>query len=313
MTTEAGMGNEEKLRLDACHEVQVVDANTIYRQAETGFKLLRISNSNCSALVSLQGAQILSFVPQTQADLLWVSPNAHIQNGKAIRGGIPVCLPWFGVNRHDPHKPKHGFARTSRWILERAATVAGVTGLRLGLREFGKQPHPLFDFRFEAALDIRFGPTLEMLLTVKNCADTPMPLSWALHSYHPVHKLETTTITGLENTEYLDNTCQLARRKQIGSPEFQAEFDRVYLNVGREQVIIGEPLIRVAGNNAPSAIVWNPGADLSAAMADLGNDMHLQFVCLERGAAFDNEQILSPGDSMQAGVTISAAAPREGN
>jgi glucose-6-phosphate 1-epimerase len=303
------MGNEEREQIHACHELRVVEANTIYRQAETGFKLLKINNSNCNALVSLHGAQILSFIPHRQPDLLWVSPNAHIRTGTAIRGGIPVCLPWFGVNRQDPHKPKHGFARTSRWTLERASTdAAGVTGLRLGLREFGQQPQPLFDYRFEAELDIRFGQTLEILLTVKNCADTPMPLSWALHSYHPVHNLATTTITGLEQTEYLDNTCQLARRKQLGNPEFRAEIDRVYLNVGREQVIVGEPPIRVAGINAPSAIVWNPGPDLSAAMEDLGNDMHLQFICLERGAAFDDEQMLLPGETLQASVTISTAA-----
>ena len=305
------MSKVERERLYACHEVQVVEANKIYRQAEAGFKLLRISSSRCSALVSLQGAQILSFIPQQQPDLLWISPNAFIQTGRAIRGGIPVCLPWFGVNRQSPDKPKHGFARLSRWTVERVATdTGGVTHLRLGLREFGQQPHPLFDYRFEAALDISFGEELEILLTVKNSADTAMPLSWALHSYHPVNNLETTTITGLEQAEYLDNTCQLARGKQLGNLEFQAEFDRIYLNVGRQQDIIGEPLIRIAGNNAPSAIVWNPGPDLSAAMADLGNNMHLQFVCLERGAAFDNEQVLLPGESLQAGVTISAAALR---
>lgn len=311
MTNKPAVSKVEKEIIDACHEVEIVDANKIYRQAEAGFKLLRIKNNRCSALASLQGAQILSFIPKNQPDLLWVSPNAIIETGTAIRGGIPVCLPWFGVNRLNSHKPKHGFARISRWTVESVATDAGgVTQLRLGLREFGQKPHPLFDCRFEASLDVSFGAALEILLTVKNLADTVMPLSWALHSYHPVDNLETTTITGLDQAEYLDNTCSLERRKQLGSPTFQAEFDRVYLNVGREQAIISEPLIRVAGDNAPSAIVWNPGADLSAAMADLGNNMHLQFICLERGAAYDNEQILSPGESLQAGVTISTTGLR---
>ena len=218
MTSEMAISQEEKEQVYACHEVQVVDANTIYRQAEAGFELLRISNSKCNALVSLQGAQILSFIPKNLPDLLWISPNAVIQAGSAIRGGIPICLPWFGVNQHNPQKPKHGFARISRWTVERAATdVGGVTELRLGLRAFRQRPHPLFDCRFEAALDISFGSELEILLTVSNCEDTAMPLSWALHSYHPVKNLETTTITGLEQAEYLDNTRELARRKQRGS------------------------------------------------------------------------------------------------
>ena len=151
MTNKPAVSKVEKEIIDACHEVEIVDANKIYRQAEAGFKLLRIKNNRCSALASLQGAQILSFIPKNQPDLLWVSPNAIIETGTAIRGGIPVCLPWFGVNRLNSHKPKHGFARISRWTVESVATDAGgVTQLRLGLRALGQKPHPLFDCRFEA-------------------------------------------------------------------------------------------------------------------------------------------------------------------
>jgi D-hexose-6-phosphate mutarotase len=79
--------------------------------------------------------------------------------------------------------------------------------------------------------------------------------------------------------------------------------------VGAEQVIHGTPAIRVCADNAPSAIVWNPGADLAAGMADLGADMHLGFICLERGAAYDNEQTLAPEATLRAQVAISCADP----
>jgi glucose-6-phosphate 1-epimerase len=259
--------------------------------------------------MALQGAQVLSFKPLQQGDLLWLSPTAVLQAGQAIRGGIPVCLPWFGVNQRHPQKPKHGFARLTHWTLEHArGDDSGATGLRLGLKHYRDVPHPLFEHPFEATLHIRFGRQLSLHLEVRNCAATPMPLSWALHSYHCIDDLEQVSITGLDNTDYLDNTRQLQRYRQQGDPVFRGEFDRVYLNVGAEQTIVSHPRIRVRAVNAPSAIVWNPGADLAAGMADLGPNLHRQFVCLERGAAFDDALVLPPRATLRASINIAPAA-----
>lgn len=269
--------------------------------------ILAISNCLCNAKFTLQGAQILGFKPKNHAELLWLSPNAVLQSNMPLRGGIPVCLPWFGVNQQDPDKPKHGFARISRWKLERASTDnQGTTLVQLGLRQYATQPHALFNFAFSAELSVSFGRQLEIVLRVRNCSATSMPLSWALHSYHPAQDLEQLRILGLENTEYLDNTRQLQRFTQQGEPKLRGEFDRVYLNVSATQTIIGTPGIRVSGTNAPSAIVWNPGAKLAASMPDLGKNTHRQFVCLERGAVFDNAASLAPQTTMQASITIEA-------
>jgi glucose-6-phosphate 1-epimerase len=303
------LSQSEQAIIAACPNVQAMPANDLYPQASTKedeqLQLLRVSNPSCTGVLALQGAQVLSFQPRQHPDLLWLSPNASLQTGSAIRGGIPLCLPWFGVNQRDPDKPKHGFARVSRWVLEQARNdTLGNTKLKLSLKQFGETAHPLFDYPFEAALEASFGKELTLELSVSNRSNASMPLSWALHSYHPVNALDEVTITGLQQSDYLDNTRDLEKFTQTGYPRFTGEFDRVYLNVGKQQKIISQPEISVSADNAPSAIVWNPGGELAANMTDLGANMHKRFICLERGAAFDNEQTLAPGATMLARITI---------
>lgn len=308
MHNEQPLTSKELALIERCDHLLPRPAASLYPNAADDFQLLLVENPHCSAIIALQGAQLLSFSPAGGRDLLWLSPNATLETGKAVRGGIPLCLPWFGVNQRNPGKPKHGFARTSRWQLEEAiAEDDESTTLLLGLRQFSQSPHPLFEFAFEASLELRCSDALALTLKIKNCSHGTMPLSWALHSYHPVDDLAATAVSGLDGTRYLDNTRGLAPDQQHGDVTFAGELDRVYLAVGREQTIQGSPAIRVRGDNAPSAIVWNPGAELAAGMGDLGPDMHLEYICLERGAAFDDEQSLAPGEAMCATVVISAA------
>ncbi len=295
--------------LAACSELQTLAPDALFARANIQPQtppLLAISNHWCTAVLSLLGGQVLSFKPDDQAELLWLSPNAVLQKDSPIRGGIPVCLPWFGVNRADPGKPRHGFARTSRWSLDHASTNAhGVTVVQLGLRQFAERPHALFAPAFAAWMDFSFGEALRIGLRVRNCSAIAMPLSWALHSYHTVQDLAGLRIIGLGHSNYLDNTRQLQRCRQTSEAlHVQGELDRVYLGVGATQTILGSPEIRVSGDNAPTAIVWNPGASIAASLPDLGEGTHLQFICLERGAAFDNSITLAPQATLEASVVI---------
>ncbi len=295
--------------LTACSELQTIAPQALFApvniQPQTP-PLIAVSNRRCTAVLALLGGQVLSFKPDAMPDLLWLSPNAVFNINTPIRGGIPVCLPWFGVNQADPQKPKHGFARTSRWRLEHASTDdIGVTLVQLGLRQFAEQPHPLFPHTFAAWLDFSFGETLAIELRVRNCSQTAMPLSWALHSYHPVQDLDRLRILGLENRDYLDNTRRLRRDRQTSEAlGVQDEIDRVYPGVGGSQAILGSPNIRISGVNAPTIIVWNPGAAIAASLPDLGDGTHRQFICVERGAAFDDTAFLAPQASLKAGVVI---------
>jgi glucose-6-phosphate 1-epimerase len=286
--------------------ITLTDTNERYQSTGSALPLLVINNKYCEAVVALQGAHLLEFTPHKGEPLLWLSPNAIFESGQAIRGGIPVCLPWFGVNQQAPEKPKHGFVRNRDWQLSRVATTdTGATQLTLVFKYEKLEPE-LFVFPFTVELNITLSDSLELSITTTNTGHETMPLSWAFHSYHPVANLADVRIEGLEGARYLDNTQGLAPDIQKGAISFSGEVDRVYENVKPTQLIKGRPAISVTGDNCDSAIVWNPGAENAAAMADVGPANHEQFICLERGAAFNNAWVLSAGESRTSHVTISA-------
>lgn len=284
--------------------VTLTDTCAHYQSPAPGLPLLLIRNRHCEAVIALQGAQLLEYAPRHGTPLLWLSPNAIFKAGTAIRGGIPVCLPWFGVNQQHPYKPKHGFVRNRDWQLTRATdTEDGKTRLTLTLDYQGEEPE-LFEHPFKTELAISLGDTLELTLTTTNTGSSPMPLSWALHSYHPVADLERTQVQGLDGAHYLDNTRGLTSAHQSGPITFNGEVDRAYEKVGATQTIEGKPRISVSGENCDSAIVWNPGAKLAATISDIGADTYNQFVCVERGAAFGDAWTLAAAESRTGKLTI---------
>ncbi|MAZ88601.1 MAG: D-hexose-6-phosphate mutarotase [Cellvibrionaceae bacterium] len=251
--------------------------------------LLLIDNEYGSAVVSLQGGQLLSYRrKRDQREFLWLSDDAIFEEGKAIRGGVPICLPWFGPKQG---KPQHGFARSQLWQQRDGESHFDFSGT---------SEH--FNHRFCADLRMEFTDELTLTLTVTNLEDRAMPLSWALHSYHPVADIHTARIQGLDGFEYLDNTRGLNRARQVGDVEFAGETDRAYLSVGDRQTIAGA--FEVIADNAASAVVWNPGEALAEKMSDLSD--YRYFVCLERGQVFEDANDLGPNKSTQASVIVRA-------
>lgn len=278
-----------------------------------GLPLTIVENAQATMVIAEQGAHVLSFIPKGKPDLLWLSPKAAFVKTKAIRGGIPVCLPWFGVNQRDNSKPSHGFARNVDWCLEEVTQVdndvnGGSTQLVFSLKQFSVTAHPLFDYCFAARLTFLMSDRLTIDVEVDNLAAQVLPFSWALHSYHPVRDLASVYISGLEQCIYLDNTNNLTRQRQEGVVVFDGELDRAYVDVGEVQMICdsesaGDAIV-VAASESRTAIVWNPGAEKAAAMKDVGAENHTEFICLERGDAFDNEVDILAGETFKATVEL---------
>ncbi len=276
-----------------------------------------IESSDATVVFSQQGAQLLSFIPKEQDDWFWLSPNSRFIAGQAIRGGVPICLPWFGSHRSDVSKPSHGFARNVDWQLQ---GVEATTHERLGpcirvafgLDQYAQQAHPLFPFAFSAQLICYFNDCLQLEISVTNTDHQPLPLSWALHSYHPVDNLHQARVTGLDGCYYLDNAQQLQRQRQQGDVTFNSEVDRVFVNAPAEQRLVQraatstfpEAGLKVSATGSATAIVWNPGVKKAAAMNDLGAGHQVDFVCLERGDAFDNAVELAPQECHRATLNI---------
>lgn len=274
------------------------------RYQKPGLPLLQISNQSCDAVIALQGAHLLEFSLKDGTDLLWLSPNAIFAKNKAIRGGIPVCLPWFGVNRNDPSKPKHGFVRNQDWQLSAIHEPDAETTELVFSYTANKEDLTLFPHAFRAQLNLRLSQQIEIQLEVNNHSDSNTEFSWALHSYHPVDNLADVRVSGLSDLNYLDNLQGLKPVKQEGDIRFHGEVDRVYESVAATQQIISTPHLTITGENCPTAIIWNPGAENAAAMADVGKEIHQQFICVERGAAFSNSWTLESGESRYAQLQI---------
>lgn len=284
--------------------ITLTDSKTLFPDAQgTGLPLIRIDTDLCQAVVAPQGAQLLSFTKADGTPLLWLSPQCQFEPGKALRGGVPVCLPWFGPHP-DEHKPQHGFARTTDWALTQAAQADN------GRCEFWFELEHAGDERFAqpftAALRMVLGQTIELELSLTNHDSQPADFTWALHSYLPVQALDKVQVPVLAGRDYLDNLQDHARLTQRGPLTFTGEIDRVFPAVESEVTLEPQPRLRLTHENCPSLVTWNPGAEKAAAMDDMGEGNEQGFVCLERGAVLDEGWTLAPGETRRGKMTISA-------
>jgi len=264
--------------------IEYTDSYTLYGRGS--LPLMLVHSDWGRAVIAIQGAQLLQYTRADGRDFLWLSDTATFEPGRAIRGGIPVCLPWFGPV---DGKPQHGFARNQNWLPREGEAVFDFEGCSDD-----------FDWPFAASLQMEFTDQLKLTLSVTNQGDTPMPLSWALHSYHPVTDIRNTRVQGLDGSTYRDNTQNRQAFIQQGPVTFDGETDRAYLQVGNSQQIEGA--FTVSAKNASSAVIWNPGAELAAKMEDLSD--YSGFVCLERGDVLDDEIKLGAGETRTAVIEI---------
>ena len=250
-----------------------------------------------TAAVHDQGAQVTSWVPAGGEPVLWLSPRAHLETGRAIRGGVPICFPWFGSGRTGDLAPAHGFARTAPWRLVDEATSNGDITLayRLTDAEAGADafPHP-----YHAAYKIVLGEVLELALTVTNIGDEPFEFEEALHAYLAVGDVRDVRVEGLDGVEYVDKVGGGVPR-QAGPLRFTEETDRVYRTGGPVRLVdpvLGRTVV-VETAGAADVVVWTPWTDKAAAAGDIGAEAWTQFVCLEGANALDDAVGLDPGQS----------------
>lgn len=284
--------------------VSVVNSSELYGGDGAGLPLVVVDNALGRAVLALQGAHLISFVPKGGVDLLWLSPKAAFNPGKAVRGGIPLCLPWFGG--HPDGKPAHGFARSNDWQLVSAEALAdGSTRLTLTLAPTDAI-RALWEHDFAYTLTVTVGSALTLALDCQHKGNAPIKFASAFHTYFAVPNVATARIGGLDGKTYI-NTVDGAntRHQQDGELVLEGPTDRVYLDVPAVQTIANEQNTIRIDSDTKSAVVWNPW-DHAAKMADVGEGNHAGFVCVERGDVFDNAIELAPGESYRVSMTLSA-------
>ncbi len=267
----------------------------------------QIRNSYATAAVAVQGGHVISFQPHGQQPVLWVSSLSAFDLGKTIRGGIPVCWPWFGAHPTDASKPSHGFVRAAMWQV-RGTSVGpqDVTKIRLGLTE-SEASLALWRHAFDLEIVVTVGAQLQVELIARNPGDRPFVCGGALHSYYTVGDVRRIAIRGLDSCEYLDKVEGFKRKSQDGLVTIEGETDRVYLETAATCVIDDPALERrigIAKAGSRTTVVWNPWIERAQQLADFGDDEYLSMVCVETVNADTDVATVAPGGEHRLSALI---------
>ncbi len=266
---------------------------TLTRTTDHGLAALRLANDHGEALVYLHGAHVAHFQPRGQRPVLWMSASSAFHEGKPIRGGVPVCAPWFGPHPTDAALPAHGLLRQRSWTLLRHEVLAdGSDRVELTIASDAASTAATRRQPFTAILSVTVGQTLALELAIRNTGSEPLLLGEALHTYFSVSDVRTIRVTGLGGATYLDKMDGGARKVQDAAPlAITAQTDRVYLSES-DVVEIDDPgfarRIRVTKSGSGATVLWNPWIEKAAAMADFGDDEWPQMVCVEAANAADS-------------------------
>ncbi len=268
-------------------------------EAPGGLPLVGIHNDHARARICLHGGQVLSYLPTgASEDLLFLSRQAWFREDKAIKGGVPVCWPWFGPDPQGAGRPAHGFARTARWRLaDGALQEDGATWVRLELDPGDPAPDG-WPGACRLALEVTVGPSLTLALTTRNPGPEAVTLTQGLHTYLRVGDVTRAAVHGLDGLPYLDKVDAGAERVQEGPVTVAGEVDRVYTGVEGHLVLEDPALersVRIASGGSASAVVWNPWAETARAMADLGDEDYREMLCVETTNAGPDTVTVAPG------------------
>lgn len=274
-----------------------IEGQVVFRAGPSGV-FVDVENDGARAMIALQGAQVVDWVPRGEAPVIWLSRDAKFAEGKSIRGGAPVCWPWFGPHRSELSFPAHGFARTVPWeVIETRALADGSTRLifRLKGTEASRTQWP---HATQLENHITVGKTLEVDLVTRNFGNESVTIGQALHTYFSVGDIRKVSLHGLDGRPYLDKVDGFSRKIQGGEVTFAGETDRIYLD-STGDCIIADPVlgrsIRIAKRGSASTVVWNPWDEKADKMGDMGENGWLEMLCVENANAADDVRSLAPG------------------
>ena len=247
--------------------------------------------------VYLHGAQVTSWIPVGKDEVLFLSTKSRWQEGQAIRGGIPICFPWFRAKADDPSAPAHGFARTRIWQLQ--SIVETDRGIVVSL-ETGSDAHTSrwWPTEFHLVYRVTFGSDLRLELLCTNTGKTPLRFEEALHTYNRVSDVAHTRVQGLNNVPFLDNTDANKEQAQHGDIAITSQTDSAYIATASDVDLLDPKMrrrIRLHKQNSLTTVVWNPWREGAATLHDLGDGEWTQFLCIEASNVMGSAVNLEPG------------------
>lgn len=259
-----------------------------------GMPYAKIRTERARATIAMYGGQLVSYRPaSSEHDLFYLSKYSLYHQGKAIRGGIPICWPWFGDDPTSQGKQAHGFARNIFWQVEDVHIRDNVVTIKLEMQSSSTTKQWWrHDFKLTKVLTI--GDELTITLTTENKGWRNMTLSEALHSYFMIGDINQASVVGLDQVEYLDKTQNFAQFRQIGDIKVESEFDRIYLDTPNTVKVIDPVLnrqIHIEQSGAQNFVVWNPWHKAQS-MADVQDVAYQNFICVETANALPGSIVI---------------------
>lgn len=310
-SSRIGLGMDTLSRIDGLNRrfgiagvAQVVAGNG-------GLPMVRVTTKAATAEISLHGAQVTRWQPAGAGEVLFLSDKSYWEAGRAIRGGIPVCFPWFGDKADDANAPKHGLVRTKEWRLDSMNALDDGSVTLVCITESDAATRLWWPHEFCVAYRITLGAKLRLELTVINSGKAPMRFEEALHSYLRVGRVQEVKVRGLGGVAYLDKTDNFREKIQNGDITFTGQTDRIYLKAHGAVDVVDAKLARIVRTekvHSENTVVWNPGMEQAAKLSDLSDDDWQQMVCVEGSNVQTAAIELNPGEAHSLRVTLSAVA-----
>jgi glucose-6-phosphate 1-epimerase len=254
----------------------------------------------------LHGAHVTSWQPRGAREVLFVSSKSRWEDGRAIRGGVPVCFPWFADKADDRQAPAHGFVRTTEWQLRSIEQSADDVTVCM-LTESNEATWKWWPADFRLIHRATFGSELRLELIVHNTGATTHRFEEALHSYFHLGNIEKARLQGLDAIQYLDKTDSGRKKTQQGPIAIASEADRIYLKTKEMIELEDQSLrrrIRVAKENSLTTVVWNPWVEKAKTMSDFGDAEWKEMVCIEASNVSDFAVELPPGQQHSMKVIV---------
>lgn len=262
--------------------------------------MIDIDTPRAKARIAMQGAQVLAYQPAKAAqDLLYLSPLSRYGDRRAIRGGVPICWPWFGDDPSGTGRPAHGFARNRVWklVTVRQKENDGIVLTMCLAKE--EQDDTLWRCNYQLTMTIEISDQLTVSLTTENLDSECFVVSQALHTYFAVSDIQQTIVKELDGRRYLDKVENFCEKRQQGDVVFSGETDRIYLDSPDKLFIEDQGWSRriaITTTGSRSTVVWNPWEKVSA-LTDMHPDAYRYFVCVETANAASDSITLAPGQS----------------
>ncbi len=286
------------------------NANQItFVEGPGGFPIVKIVNEAATAEICLLGAHVTSYIPAGGQDVLWMSPTAIFREGTGIRGGLPVCWPWFSRDVKDvQNPPSHGCVRTQLWDMASLVELGPDATTVTFTLDDTPETRAIWNHAFRLELKVTVGQSLTVELKSVNRDAAPVTFSDAFHTYFNIGDITRIAIDGFDGLPKVNKVGGTTRQVQSGPITFAGEVDEVYENFTGTAYIRDEAMGRtivVEKKGSASSVVWNPWIEKSKTFKDFPPDGYKTMVCVECANALANAYVLQPGESATLTTRIS--------